>query len=187
MITALTTAEISSKALSNQHAFKTILTDANLGNCAAFNLGFRASGGAYLIDLAADDILLPSRVSKGVDNLESRSSDYGVEFCDVELLLESSESEGTHFKRNADGELIEKVPEGDVYKNLVERYVINTPGMMIRRQVLDDLNGYDESLSYEDFDFWVRSSRKYHYAFTNDVLVQKASRRCFLILTATQS
>jgi hypothetical protein len=37
--------------------------------------------------------------------------------------------------------------------------------MMIRKKVLDELNGYDETLAYEDFDFWVRSSRKYKYNY----------------------
>ena len=39
--------------------------------------------------------------------------------------------------------------------------------------MLEELHGYDEHLSYEDFDFWVRSSRKYKYAFTNKILVKK--------------
>jgi len=39
--------------------------------------------------------------------------------------------------------------------------------------VLDELNGYDESLTYEDFDFWIRSSRKFQYGYTNKILVKK--------------
>jgi hypothetical protein len=65
------------------------------------------------------------------------------------------------------------VPEGDIYKHLVERYLICTPTMMMSRQVLEDLDGYDETLDYEDFDFWVRSSRKYLYAFSDAVLMSK--------------
>lgn len=45
--------------------------------------------------------------------------------------------------------------------------------MMIRRTVLDALGGYDESLSYEDFDFWVRSSRTFQYAYLDEVLTHK--------------
>jgi hypothetical protein len=45
--------------------------------------------------------------------------------------------------------------------------------MMIRREVLEELNGYDETLAYEDFDFWVRSSRKYKYCFSDQPLVKK--------------
>jgi hypothetical protein len=65
------------------------------------------------------------------------------------------------------------VPEGDIYRILVERYFFSSPSTMMRRSVLDELGGYDENLSYEDFDFWVRSSRNYNYSFTDKVLVRK--------------
>ena len=45
--------------------------------------------------------------------------------------------------------------------------------MMIRKSILDKLGGYDENLSYEDFDFWVRSSRIYEYAYVPQILVQQ--------------
>ena len=43
----------------------------------------------------------------------------------------------------------------------------------MRRDVLHELGGYDETLSYEDFDFWVRSSRRYQYAYLDEVLTLK--------------
>ncbi len=45
--------------------------------------------------------------------------------------------------------------------------------MMSRRAVYEALGGYDESLSYEDFDFWVRSARAYRYFFLDEVLTLK--------------
>ena len=45
--------------------------------------------------------------------------------------------------------------------------------MMMRRDVLNELGGYDETLAYEDFDFWVRSSRLYRYAYIDEVLTLK--------------
>jgi len=40
--------------------------------------------------------------------------------------------------------------------------------MMVRKQVLDALHGYDENLAYEDFDFWVRASRDFQFEFLNE-------------------
>jgi hypothetical protein len=45
--------------------------------------------------------------------------------------------------------------------------------MMMRKKVLDELGGYDESLNYEDFDFWVRSSRNYSYEYLDEVLTAR--------------
>ncbi|MEP1032943.1 glycosyltransferase [Ekhidna sp.] len=143
----------------------------SIGNCTAFNLGFEKTKGAYIIDLAADDVLLPERIMKGINSF--LNSDAGVTFCDVMNLDENGVELGTHFKRNRNDVLIENVPEGDIYVELIERYFISPPGMMIKREVIEELSGYDESLSYEDFDFWIRSSRNWQYSFTDDVLVQK--------------
>jgi hypothetical protein len=44
--------------------------------------------------------------------------------------------------------------------------------MMVRKKVLDELGGYDENLAYEDFDFWVRSARRYRYAYWDEKLTQ---------------
>jgi hypothetical protein len=46
---------------------------------------------------------------------------------------------------------------------------------MFTRAVIDELGGYDEALTYEDFDFWIRSSRKFNYAYSAQVLVKKRS------------
>ena len=159
--------------LAQIHGFKTHFNDNNVGNCKSFNIGLALSHGKYIIDLAADDLLRTDRVAVGVVSLEQHGSSFGVHFCDVALIDEKGQSLGTHFKRDEHGKLVENVPEGAIFEDLVERYFISTPSMMMSRTVLDKLRGYDENLSYEDFDFWVRSSRKFNYAFTDQVLVQK--------------
>ncbi len=142
-----------------------------IGNCASFNKGFQLSKGAYIIDLATDDYLHPERVLKGINTF--LNVDAGITFCDVMNMDENGKELGTHFKRDHNERLQEEVPEGDVYIELIKRYFISPPGMMMKREVLEELEGYDESLTYEDFDFWIRSSRNWKYAFTNDVLVCK--------------
>jgi glycosyltransferase involved in cell wall biosynthesis len=69
--------------LSKTHGFQAHFNPTNLGNCASFNIGFELSKGKYIIDLAADDQLMPPRIIKGVKNLEARGQTYAVVFCVV--------------------------------------------------------------------------------------------------------
>jgi GT2 family glycosyltransferase len=45
--------------------------------------------------------------------------------------------------------------------------------MFMRRSILEELGGYDESLAYEDFDFWVRAARIGKFAYNPKILVEK--------------
>lgn len=141
----------------------------NLGNCRAFNEALVHAEGDFIIDLAADDVLLPDRVRRGVRALEKAGRKYGVNFCDADWISE----DGEHLYRHSDRFPHDTIPQGDIYRDVIERFFICSPTMIFRRSVIDDLRGYDSSLAYEDFDFWIRSSRKCHYCYTPEVLVQK--------------
>ena len=150
-----------------------ISTGHNRGNCAAFNMGFRASSGNFLIDFATDDVLLPDRIEKQVAAFTTLTPDYGVVYSDAEYIDDDSRHLSYHCKRDKEGNVTSFAPSGDIFSYLVARYFICPPTMFIRRAVLEELNGYDETLAYEDFDFWVRSSRHYKYYFLNEVTTKR--------------
>lgn len=145
----------------------------NHGNCRAFNQALARANGEYIIDLAADDVLLPERVALGVEAMEKAGPAWGVHFSDAWYIDPAGKFLRPHYKRNEKGELLTQVPQGWVYRQVLERYFICTPTMMMRRSVLEELGGYDEALAYEDFDFWVRSARRWKYCYTDKVLVKK--------------
>lgn len=138
----------------------------SIGNCAAFNRGFEQSSCEFVIDLAADDVLLSGRVEAGVKRLQETGA--GVHYCNAELIDPVGNRLGFHNDR-----FKEAMPEGDLYIDLVARYLICPPTMMIKREVLERLGGYDETLAFEDFDFWVRSAREFEYCYSDEVLVKK--------------
>lgn len=144
-----------------------------LGNCRAFNQGFALSRGEYIIDLAADDMLLAGRIEAGVQDFLKSPANAGVHFSDAFLCDENNAILRTHYRRDKAGNIIDKVPSGDVYRSVISKYFICPPTMMISRSVMEELGGYDETLAYEDFDFWVRSSRAYTYIFNKAPLVKK--------------
>ncbi len=145
----------------------------NAGLNPAFNQGLRLAKGRYVIDLSADDVLLPNRIARQVEQFERLAGPYAVVFSNAAFINEWGERTGVHYGVDADGHVLKPVPSGDVFRNVLASYFISTPTMMMRRDVLNELGGYDETLAYEDFDFWVRSARLYHYAYLDEVLTLK--------------
>lgn len=150
----------------------------NIGNCRAFNQGLALAKGTYIIDLATDDYMVPERIQRQVEFFLSLDESYGVIFSDAVYIDEEGKFLYNHFEELQRKRLVYTVPRGDVFKDILTIYFIPSPAMMIRKKVLDELGGYDEQLAYEDFDFWVRSSRNYQYNYQEEKLtvVRKNAR-----------
>jgi glycosyltransferase involved in cell wall biosynthesis len=159
--------------LVSQHNQLTFLhLPANVGNCAAFNKGLTQAKGEFVIDFATDDIMLPDRIEKQVNLFSKLDQSYGVVFTNADYVDSNGRKLRNHQEHLQAKGLISRMPEGNVFRDVLTRYFICSPTMMIRRNVLDQLNGYDENLVYEDFDFWVRSSRYFKYAYSNEVITK---------------
>lgn len=141
---------------------------ANQGNCRAFNSGLQKATGEYVIDLSADDRLMPTRVERAVALMEAHP-ECGVQFSDATIIDADGRAQGLHSDRFPHA----TIPQGKIFREILSRYFINSPTMMIRKSLLDALHGYDETLAYEDFDFWVRSSPRTHYRYIPEPLVQR--------------
>ena len=153
-----------------ENPFQTIQTihlEHNKGNCTAFNEGFKISKGKYIIDLAADDKFEIDKLEKQVNILESADTQTGICFTNATLIDEESKEIGNYYF-----DWYKKLPkDGFIFKELIRAGgMICSPTMLIKREVLEELGGYDESLSYEDYDFWVRSARNWKYIFLNENL-----------------
>lgn len=161
--------EVIREMVTRYPAIRFIPLSRNVGNCKAFNHALKQATGEFVIDLAADDILLRDRVSKGVEALAKAGNGCGINFTDADWISEH----GEHLYRHSDRFPHATIPQGNIYKELIARFFICSPTMMSRRWVLEALGGYDEDLAYEDFDFWIRSSRNFDYCYTPEVLVKK--------------
>jgi glycosyltransferase involved in cell wall biosynthesis len=159
--------EIIEKMISGRRGVKYFRNEINLGNCKSFNKAFEQSKGKYIIDFALDDVLIPERIKKQVDLFEQLGYSYGVVHSDATIIDE----EGNFLSKWSDRQL--QVDNGLVFEAILRKSFICPPTMMIRREVLEYLGGYDESLAYEDFDFWVRSSVKFKYFYSPDNLTKK--------------
>lgn len=154
------------------------LSEKNEGNCRAFNRAYSQARGAFIIDFATDDIMHPQRIEKQINIFLRSDEQTGVVFTDATYIDEQGAFLRHHYEHLFNHGLITEVATGEVFRNLLTTYYIASPTMMMRRAVLEQLGGYDESLAYEDFDLWIRSSRIFRYAFINErlTLIRKVSR-----------
>lgn len=157
------------KFLSTRPQLQFVSHDSNVGHCAAFNSGYALARGEFVIDLAADDILLPGRIENGVREFQKRDDSFGVQYGDAFIIDELGKQLGMHSDRFPS----KVAPEGDIYVDLVSRYFVCGTSMMMRRQVIDSLGGFDETLAYEDFDLWIRSAREFKYFYNAVPLVKR--------------
>jgi glycosyltransferase involved in cell wall biosynthesis len=141
----------------------------NNGNCRAFNQAIPFIKGEFVIDLSADDILLPSRMEEGVRAFNFFGKEYGIHFSDAENISEDNK----HLSFHSDRFSHVNIPQGDVYAAVIEKYFICGPSVMMRKQVLERMNGYDETLTYEDFDLWIRAARDFKFCYTPKVLIKR--------------
>jgi len=154
-------------------SFPVIKNRRNAGLCAAFNQGLSIAKGKYVIDLSGDDLLMANRIEKQVAAFELLADDFAVVFSNARYINPAGKELENHYAVDAQEHAIREVPSGDVYKNVLERYFICTPTMMMRTSTMFELGGYDETLTFEDFDFWVRSAAKYKYFYLDEVLTKK--------------
>ena len=157
-----------------QHpAWQLLLLTDNVGNCRAFNQAFRQSRGEYVIDFATDDVLLPARVAQQVAAFNAAGPEVGVVYSNAELIDEAGHFLALHHWSDGRGGLVPAPASGWVLAEVLRRYFISTPTMMMRRACLAALGGYDETLAYEDFDFWVRASRDWQFCYLDAVTTRK--------------
>src|SRR5882672_7643690 len=139
----------------------------NVGNCKAFNAGLTLVKGDFIIDFSTDDVMMPDRIQKQVDFFMKQPEQVGVIFTDALYITEDGRPFRNHYDFLLRKGLLKRVPSGDVFREVLTTYFICSPTMMVKKEVMDMLEGYDETLAYEDFDFWVRASRKFQFAFLN--------------------
>ncbi len=145
----------------------------NIGYTKTFNEGLSKAKGEFVVDFALDDVMKPNFIKAGIDRFTNANMVTGIVYSNADYIDDKSKVIGNHNEMLFAKKMIDRPYQGDIFQMILQRYFICTPTMIIRKSVLDRLEGYDESLAYEDFDFWVRSSRYWHYAYLDEVNMQK--------------
>ena len=160
----------------------------NLGNTKTFNKCLKLAKGEYIIDLAADDVLKLDCIANQLKGFEESSyKNVGLIYGNAELISENGNFINDYFKTDTKRKRLQSQPTGDIYIGLLNgNNNLCSISSLVKRAVFDSLNGYDENLAYEDYDFWIRASRTYNFDYVDKILVQKRVLRDSMYTLLTQ-
>ncbi len=135
----------------------------NCGLAAARNTGIRLARGKYIAYLDDDDLFYTNHLEKLVDFLET--SAYKVAYTDAYRAHQLLKS-GQYVVSKRD---LPYSFDFDYDRILCSNFV-PVLCFMHEKSCLDAVGGFDESLSrHEDWDLWIRMSRKYEFAHIKQI------------------
>ena len=135
----------------------------NIGICASLNEVLRLARGKYISMVAADDVWLSDKTSRQVEMMEQMPEDVGVVYSDAFQVDENGEMLPQMFIEAYRNFVVS--PEGFLFDVLWEGNFIPAMTTLIRRDCFAKVGMYDEDLCFEDWDMWMRISRKFRFTY----------------------
>jgi glycosyltransferase involved in cell wall biosynthesis len=135
-----------------------ICHETNLGVCRVCNDIVTQSKGEFISIIGSDDVHLSDKLAKQVPLLMEASPQVGVIFGDIAYM----DSTGSNIKAPNDAV---SMHSGDIFIPLLIKNFVPAMSTLVRRKCYDVVGIYDESLSYEDMDMWLRIARQFEFLY----------------------
>jgi len=128
----------------------------NQKQAAARNLGIQKAQGEYVAFLDSDDLWSPAKLELQVKVLDDHP-EVGMVYSN-QMMFRDKPDAGTIRCRPG------TLKSGDIFRDLLlRRFYCSTQTILVRRSVIDDVGGFNESLrnALEDWEFTLRVSQRY--------------------------
>jgi glycosyltransferase involved in cell wall biosynthesis len=141
-----------------------VLRGPGQGAAIARNLALLAATGDYVAFLDADDMWLPGKLERQLADLQRKGADVG--YTDFIRGPHLGDVSGPMM---AD---VPEMPEGHVFERLLERNVVLTSSVIVRRELFGRSGVFKPSLKGgQDIDLWLRLARFAKFACLREPLV----------------
>ena len=135
----------------------------NAGLCPTLNEALARARGDLICMMATDDAWLPERLERHVAAMAEQPETVAVVYSDVAQMDEEGNALPENFIAYHRPGFVP--PSGQVFPYMADGNFIPAMGATIRRSALTAVGNYDERLSYEDYDMWLRLSARYDFVF----------------------
>ncbi len=156
---------------------RVIAAPRNLGAAGARNLGVAAARGSWIAFQDSDDEWLPEKLARQIARLATppaTGGDWGACYCGLLTVgaLDARPGERTTLRYVPDPSV--RPAEGDITAPLLDRNMISTQTLVVRRDVFLALGSFDETTTpIEDWDFALRLAERGPIAFVDEPLVHQ--------------
>lgn len=138
----------------------------NKGVAAARNEGIRQAKYDYIAFQDSDDYWKPDKLKKQMEFLTQRP-EAGLLYCPYEC----KKTDGSTILV-PDYNIPSEEKQGNIYRYMLLRNTIGTPGVLVSRHCLEKSGLFNESLTcLEDWELFLRISRDYEIAFQDEPMV----------------
>ncbi len=148
-----------------------VYTELNRGAAAARNYGIAQASpeAAYIAFEDSDDLWHPDKLEKQIREMEKHPE---AGFCYHKIAYDMG---GGYQAILPDERLPLEKKQGEIYTQLLYDNLVDCPSMLIRRELLDQIGGFDEMLkALEDYDLVLRLAKAAPAAFVNEVLLDSS-------------
>lgn len=141
----------------------------NVGPAQARNMGIKYSSGKYIAFQDSDDYWEKSKLSIQMKSFQGGSSELGLVYTAFDLYIDGLYSGYYPKETKKSGNTIILEKPIDLY----EHNKIGTPTMLVKRECIDKIGGFNEELlALEDWEFAIRICQQYSIAFIDKILVK---------------
>lgn len=142
----------------------------NRGLCPTLNEAVALARGEFISIIATDDAWEPDKLESQLAAMRDAGEGVAVVYSDATRMDEQGQRLLPDFIEAHAPESAR--PSGAIFTALAERNFIPAMSNLIRRSALTAVGGYDERLSYEDYDMWLRLADRFEFLYVPGALAR---------------